>query len=811
MERLQRCLVLLAVIFSAVPAARAASDACTADADCTAPQVCDLDVQLCVWEARDAASLAAAITAANADAARDVIVVGPANPGPAPELVEIHLDTPVATDTTLGPLAVPVVSSAITIVGQSAELSVIDIDADLRLFVLAPDAVTNLRPDLLLQKLTLRDARPGANGAGAIVGAGAVHVTASPTTATAPALPELPLLVAEDVRFTSGRGASAGAVSVDGAPARFLRCTFDDNEATDGAGAVSATTGAVISASTFSGNRGEAGAVLAGAATRVDETGAEVEVSLHITASTFDGNRGSLTGAVRSLATTTINTTSFTNNRATGDGAVGGAVAVRSLRVQGGRFDHNTARGGGGAIALLDADATAVPPVPESLPAQIADAAFVGNETLADGGAILAAVVPLTLTGNTFRENVARLSGGAVALQGVVERNGAAPDVVIRGNTFSSNLAHPAVSLTATDTTVDELGDDTGAAELRLTGAGSAVSVSATSHVEASGNCFLGNGPSAWALANGATAVDASGNWWGDASGPGPAGAGDVAGAAAGLDLSSPLPEAPAFCATASRIYPLLFVGASVSTDGAAIGTDYRVLDDVRGIQVLAATTGDLVPDMRLGRLGIVVTGVNDADVEGAETFRLRLEACTDPCTYSGQGFEQTFTIADNGDGVVGEGEGEGEPECVESLSLSAASVLLPDTGEPSEASLTVTNHSACEVKLFRPFVQAGASQGFGLKPILADALVLPEGGALKIVVTYTPPEEDDGVEGPPTGALIVETERGTLVEVALGLENNCACASSARGRREGAPAVALVPVALLASLLVRRRRPRGR
>jgi hypothetical protein len=768
--------------------ARAASGACSEDVECAAPQVCHPELARCVWHALDRETLIAAIDGANGDEAPDVIVLGPR--AQSAEVFEIDLAAPAVNDAAFGPIALPVIASAITIRGLGSDRSVIDIDADVRLFVLAPSA-QGFRPELVLQRVTIKDARPGPNAAGQIVGAGAVTVT-SQAAGTA-----LPILVTEDVLFTNCRGAAAGAVHNEGAPARFTRTTFDRNSAEGGAGAVATASGGSISSCTFTSNIGRIGAVDASEATRLDDGGATVDAVLSIAASTFRGNRGQLAGAVRSLATTTVGNSTFIDNGAAGELATGGAVAGRSLRVGGATFERNFARHGG-ALATLDEPAGAA--------ALVTGSFFDSNQAFDAGGAVFAGNAPITLADNVFIGNRARRGGGAVALVGIVERNGDAPNATLRENIYSSNIVRPTATLVASDRTLDERGTDLGSAELRIEGSGSALLVDATSDVVVSGSCLLGNTAAAVALVNGAAGVSARGNWWGDATGAGPAGGGDTA-AGAGLDVSDPLAQAPELCAGSVRSYPRIFVRASVSTDSALIATDYRLLDAVRRIQVLNGPTGDLIPDMRTGRLPIEVVGVNDDLEEGPETFTLRLERCGDPCDYLGEGNDATFTITDNGDGRGGEGEGEGEPDCLESLQLSAATLLLPSTGEDSEAVLRVTNRSACDVKLFRPLLRAGASRGFAVRPILLSALQLDEGDSIDITVTFAP-VEDDREPTPPTGRLFIESERGTVIEVGLALEGgDCACASTTAAGRTGVAAGPIAFLAVIALLGARGRR----
>jgi MYXO-CTERM domain-containing protein len=109
-------------------------------------------------------------------------------------------------------------------------------------------------------------------------------------------------------------------------------------------------------------------------------------------------------------------------------------------------------------------------------------------------------------------------------------------------------------------------------------------------------------------------------------------------------------------------------------------------------------------------------------------------------------------------------------------------------------------------VQLFAPLLKKGASQGFSVDPILADKLLLAPGDTLIVVVRFEPPEEPPADNAAPVGEVQLETTRGTLKKVEVGLVNNCACSSS---RSHGSPAAGLGFVAALGALLVVRRRRR--
>jgi MYXO-CTERM domain-containing protein len=815
------CSVVLALSFASVVGvlgsardARAASGTCADTAACVAGQVCRIvgaaTTGTCTWEATNAQSLIDAINAANADEARDVIFIGDLDPVdklgaplPGPVGAEIVIETALADEGgAVGARALPRIRSAITVEGVSSAASIIDINADMRLFLLQVDPATQRRPDLLVKNVTLRDARPSPGA----LGAGAITVDATATAPVAPLLPELPIVVVEDVRFDGGRGdtATAGAIHNDGAPLRVDGCTFEGNSAGAGAGAITTSTGGVIVSSDFLGNQGNtAGALHVTSATRVDESGATVDVTLQVNATTFEDNNGRA-GAVVSLAeAATFGNATFRNNVAF-EGS-GGAIAARGLRVQTGVFEDNFSGTNGGAISVIDE--------PSSGPVLIAGSDFLRNSARGNGGAVQHTGATLTIDQCFFAENRANGAGGALHIFALAERNGALADVQITASDLRSNVARPTAVLATFDTTLDERGTDTGALGFTFKGAGSAIAVSNGGTVEIEGSCILGNGADAVLIATAPATVNASGNWWGAADGPAPAGAGVLAGP--GLTTAPFLDEPAAPCSEIPVVAsPQIFVPAvldAVDVVGglATVVDDFTMVDAARGIQVMNGASGQLVPNMRTGVLDIVLTGRNDVDEEGQESVRFAITRCDgDDCAYvtADSGFAALLVITDNGDDV-GEGEGEGEgDDCAEELDLSSTAIEFADPAAAAEQTLTITNKSPCEVQLLRPFVQAGASQGFAVDPILQTALLLPTGGSLDVVVRYTPPDPadappagsdlDDGGDGATTGLLRVETTRGTLVEVALGVAQGCACSTTSAS---GAPWAAFAFAALVA------------
>ncbi len=859
-------------------AARAESGACTTDADCTAPAVCRIANAICVREAVDAASLAAAITAANADAARDVIVIGSANPDGNEGETVIAFDTPALTDPDFGPVALPVVTTPITIKGNAVGLATLDDNDNVRMFLVRPDPVLDVQPDLRLESLTVVDARPGANAAGDVIGGGAVHVTDVATTGGL-----LSTFTAANVHFTSSGDDDAvgdGVLSLAGGDALLQNCTFDANHghaagcvtssatsltitggdfsdnSGDEAGVLSVSTNTTITDATFDSNSGgtagvlvasggslritggaltentsdtgvggistatdtliaggtgfthnrggPVGAVDATAATRDDGTGTLVPVTLGINTAVVENGRGDVTGGVRSLARTTLLNDTFTGNVARDGASVGGAVLSRSLSIQGGTYQGNFAPAGGGAVAVLDE--------PPSDAVRIAGARFDSNTTHGDGGAVLHVGATLALTDNTFVANEANGAGAAVLVRDLVDRNGAAPDADISHNNIKNNLSRPNITLTAASPGVDELGQTVGSIDLKLAGSGSAVVVDGAGAVALHNNCIMGNGAPAVDVKN-SGAVDASGNWWGFASGPGPTGDGDFVGAAVTSSASTFLESPVDICQSESfGTYARVFVSASLSPPGdgiADVGVDYHILDRLRGIQVLNEIDSDVVPDLRRGVLSLDVVGVNDAVEEGPETFDFALPDCGGAdCPYHVTGIAPVrFTITDNGDGgAEGEGEGEGDA-CVESLKTSPSALLLPDTGQASSASLKVENASACPVQLFSPIMHKGASQGFSVDPILQSKLALQPGDSIILIVRFTPPDPAGAAaasDAPPAGVLQLETGRGTLLKVNVGLVDNCSCTSSTSSR---VPAEGVAGGALLVALALRRRR----
>ncbi|MBI1944363.1 MAG: hypothetical protein HYS27_01635 [Deltaproteobacteria bacterium] len=785
--RLSPLPLALGLVVAALPA-RADATACTADAQCVVAsgQVCRLSTSTCVFQVLDGDTfnddLRAAMVAANADAAADVIVLGDANAAvdAGSDNIFRQFGSNGFTDPLLGAFTLPIVIAPLTIEAGSITSVTFDGTDAVRFFLVKNDVTLDVQASLTLKDLTM------VNAASPVAGGSVIHVDGTPTTTGL-----VPALTLQDVAIRGSAGGSAPIVSHGDAP-RLTNCSSRWNSG-DVAGLLVVDRGAVISGGSFADSRGVTGAVEATAATFVDATAATVDAVLAINGATFDGNVGETAGAVRSLATTNLGACTFTNNRATETGAQGGAVLARNLRIIGGAYRDNYANGGGGAVALLDA--------PESVAAYVSGAVFARNSTNGNGGALLASVVPVAVVDSFFDDNEARLRGGGMHVENTAERNGTSPQLNIQRTAFRSNLTRPTLALVSSETTLDELGADEGAIVISALGNGSALSIATVTDVDVSQSCFRGNGaPAVYASATNDVTVTST--WWGAATGPAPDGDGDLI---TGISVASPATTPTAPCEDDPEGgYPQLFVDAQVSATSAQVVTDYDVLLESNGARVFNGVAGTMPANTQKGQTSLRVVGVNDADVEGAETFTFQTVACSGAdCGYNlGSAVNLTFTITDNGTGA-GEGEGEGE-ECVENVTVAPTSLVLPNTGAAVEDVLNITNGSSCAVQLIRPLVQAGASQGFGVKPVPQDALALDPGEALTISVTFTPPEEETGEEA--VGTLVIQTQGGTLLQVALSLEQGCACSSTGRG----APFTALLTLAAAGATAAARRRRKG-
>lgn len=774
----------LGLVVAAAPA-RAAATACITNAECTVAsgQLCRTATSSCVFQVLDGDTfndaLRAAITAANVDAAADVIVLGDANAAVDAGSVNIFraFSSNGFVDPALGAFTLPAVIAPLTIEAGPTTTVTLDGTDAVRFFLVKNNAVLDVQSSLTIKDVTF------VNALSPMAGGSVVHVDGTPTTTGL-----VPALTLQDVAIRGSAGGSAPLVSHGDAP-RLTNCSFRWNSG-DVAGVLVVDRGAVISGGSFADCRGATGGIEATAASYLDATAVTVDAVLAINGATFDNMVGDAAGAVRSLANTNLGACTFTNNRATETGGQGGAVLARNLRIVGGAFRDNYANGGGGAVALLDA--------PESVAAYVSGAVFARNSTNGNGGALLASVVPIAIIDSFFDDNEARQRGGAVHVENTAERNGTSPQLNIQRTAFRSNVTRPTLALASSETTLDELGADEGSIVISALGNGSALSIATVTDVDVIESCFRGNGAPA-VFGSAANDVAITSTWWGAATGPAPDGDGDLI---TGIAVASPAATPTAPCEDDPEGgYPQLFVDALVDATSAQVVTDYDVLLEGNGARVFNGVAGTMPADTRAGRTSLRVVGVNDADVEGSETFTFQTVACSGPdCGYNlGSAINLTFTITDNGTGG-GEGEGEGE-QCAENVTVAPTSLVLPDTGAAVEGVLTVTNGSPCAVQLIRPLVQAGASQGFGVKPTAQDALALDPGEALVVTATFTPPEEETGEE--PVGTLVIQTQGGTLLQVALALEDNCTCTNASRGQ----PLLALV--ALVATAGLARRRPR--
>jgi len=246
-------------------------------------------------------------------------------------------------------------------------------------------------------------------------------------------------LTLENLKFINGKdGFHGGAVSFGGAKLTVTKCTFQNNQAPDSAGAISFNTQGnpkgsfTVDGSTFKNNK----------VTGSDDGGAIHvlgNVLVKITNSKFEGNTARSGGAVYYGigSQLLVSGCTFTKNKASEEG---GAISYSgndpNSKITNSKFNENSANRKGGAIySAVGSKIT------------VSGCTFtknkVTNKNFGSGGAVFFDL-PLSdkikgesvLINSKFTENSASLSGGAVSYSG-----GKQSKFTITGCTFTKNKA----------------------------------------------------------------------------------------------------------------------------------------------------------------------------------------------------------------------------------------------------------------------------------------------------------------------------------------------------------------------------------
>lgn len=192
----------------------------------------------------------------------------------------------------------------------------------------------------------------------------------------------------------------------------------------------------------------------------------------------------------------------------------GAGVTVEGIRFSGGRAPTGSS---GGALAIG-----------KGATVTLRRCAFDGNAAPIDGGAIVHDGASLAIEDTTFDGNVAGASGGALAARGsaatTVSGTRFSDDVATTGNGGAIASSGP-LEVDASVFQRNRAATDGGAVASAATQAGA---------VTLAGSCFAGNEDGVHA--GGGVTIDATGNWWGAASGP--SGSGPGSGDPVGSDVA---------------------------------------------------------------------------------------------------------------------------------------------------------------------------------------------------------------------------------------------------------------------------------
>ena len=322
--------------------------------------------------ASDALGLVSAITAANAN-------------GNSPDVICLTANSTYTFATTANSIALPSITTPITIVGNGAILERASGAPQFRAFnVTASGALT-------LQNMTLRNFNAGGGNGGSVQNAGT--------------------LTLDGVTLTGNTARFAGAIHSSGT-LTITNSTFTSNTSQEDAGAIYLNSGTLtVSETTFQANNARYGSGIYAN-----------DGTINLTNVTFRSNTANEQGAglFQWRGTMTISGGLFDANNA----RFGSAIYVRgALNVSGATFTNNVAVEEGAAIYNENGNQSAV---------TVAGSSFTGN-TARYGGAIYNRA-RLNVTNSIFTSNTATESGGAVYHQNGASQNGIA-QTCFTGNT----------------------------------------------------------------------------------------------------------------------------------------------------------------------------------------------------------------------------------------------------------------------------------------------------------------------------------------------------------------------------------------
>jgi hypothetical protein len=249
---------------------------------------------------------------------------------------------------------------------------------------------------------------------------------------------------------------------------------------------------------------------------------------LALTSSTISGNTAGWGGGLWNIGTLTLDATRVADNAAVWDG--GGLQNEGVLVIQNGsRIRNNSADNfSGGGVWNTDTGTLTV------------TGSSISGNSAGDGGGGIANAGSLTIDASTVSNNTAGNDGGGL------QNRETGTAAVQNASVFSHNSASNGGGLFNMGTFTT-----TNSAFLKNTapGEGDAVfsAVGIINATSVTGSCIVDNGDTAIFNSQPAS-QDATGNWWGDASGPSGAGPGSGDSVSTGVDFSGWLSAPPAIC-----------------------------------------------------------------------------------------------------------------------------------------------------------------------------------------------------------------------------------------------------------------------